>query len=75
MTDMILWPKFGNSSIFIREVIITSIVLGFDHKNQFFEGILLVQVQKFGTDTSFEILHQCGKKAKPKSQKALGANS
>ena len=24
IVDMVMWPKFGNSSIFIREVIITS---------------------------------------------------
>ena len=30
-------PKFGNSSISLREVIITSILYGFDQKNRFFE--------------------------------------
>ena len=30
-------PKFGNSSISMREVIITSILQRFDLKNQFFE--------------------------------------
>ena len=36
-----------------------------------------VQVQKFGTGTRYklEILHQCGKKVKSKSQKVCGANS
>ena len=29
-------PKFGNSSISIREVIITSMLQGFDQKNTFF---------------------------------------
>ena len=33
-----MWPKFGNSSISIREVIITSSLKGFDQKNHFFEG-------------------------------------
>ena len=26
IVDVVMWPKFGNSSIFIREVIITSIL-------------------------------------------------
>ena len=32
-----MWPKFGNSSISMREVIIISILQGFDQKNCFFE--------------------------------------
>ena len=43
--DVVRWPKFGNSSICIREVIITSILLGFDQKNRFFWGVVLVQIQ------------------------------
>ena len=37
--DVVMWPKFGNSSISMREVIITSILQGFDQKNclAFFE--------------------------------------
>ena len=31
-----MWPKFGNSSITVSEVIITSILWGFDQKNQIF---------------------------------------
>ena len=30
-----MWLKFGNSSISIREVIVTSILEEFDEKNQF----------------------------------------
>ena len=30
-------PKFGNSSISVTEVIVTSIIKGFDQKNHFFE--------------------------------------
>ena len=26
IVDVVMWPKFGNSSIFIREVIVTSIL-------------------------------------------------
>ena len=36
--DVVLWPKFGKSSISMREVIITSILLRFDQENPFFEG-------------------------------------
>ena len=36
--DVVMWPKFVNSSIFMGEVIITSILYGFDQKkNNFFE--------------------------------------
>ena len=41
--NMVMWPKFGNSSISVREVIITSILSGFDQKNFFFWGVVLVQ--------------------------------
>ena len=39
--------------------------------------MLLVQVQQFETGTRYdlEILHQCGKKVKTKSQKNFGNNS
>ena len=38
--------------------------------------MLLVQIQWFGTGTkfSFDVLHQCGKRVKTKSQKVLEAN-
>ena len=35
IVDAFMWPKFGNSSISMREVITTSILLGFDQKNRF----------------------------------------
>ena len=31
-------PEFGTSSIYVREVIITSILYGFDQKKAFFDG-------------------------------------
>ena len=34
--DVVMWPKFGNSNISIREVIITTILQGFYQKNFFF---------------------------------------
>ena len=38
IVDVVMWPKFGNCSISTREVIITSILYGFDQKSHFFEG-------------------------------------
>ena len=75
IAHVFMWPKFRNSSMSVREVIITSILKGFDEKNRFFGGIVLVQVQ-FGTGTrcELEILHQCGKRFESNSQKVLGAN-
>ena len=57
--NVVMWPKFGNSSISVREVIITSILLGFDQENRLFWRVVLFQVQQFGTDTRYEleILH------------------
>ena len=37
--------KFGNSSISMREVIITLNLQGFDQKKHFFWGVVLVQAQ------------------------------
>ena len=36
--DVVMWSNFGNSSISVREVIITSILWEFDKKNCFFRG-------------------------------------
>ena len=71
-----MWAKFSNSSVSMREVIITSILKGFDQKNQIFAGVLLVQVQWFETVTSYDpdILNQCGQNVKTKSHKDLGAH-
>ena len=76
IVDLFMWPKFGNSSISVREVITTSILQGFEQKSCFFWRAVLVQVQWFGTGTRYklEIWHQCGKRVKTKSQKVFGAN-
>ena len=34
--DVVMWPKFSNSSISVKEAIITSILLGLDQKNLLF---------------------------------------
>ena len=75
--DVVMWLKFDNTSISMREVIIISILQEFDQKNCFFWEVVLVQAQKFGTGTRYELetLHQCSKKFKTKSQKFLGASS
>ena len=46
-------PKFGNFSISMREVIMTSILKGLTQKNQFFRGVVLVQVQQVGNFTRY----------------------
>ena len=49
IVDVIMWPKFGNSGISMRKVVITMIscdkLKGFDQKNQILWGVILVQVQ------------------------------
>ena len=45
IVDVFMWPKFGNCSTSVTEVITTSILSGFDQKNRFFWGVVLVQVQ------------------------------
>ena len=35
---VVIWSKFGNSSISRRGVIISSILQGFDQKNRFLKG-------------------------------------
>ena len=43
--DVVTWSKFGNSSTSMKEVTMTSILLGFDQKNHSFWGEVFVQVQ------------------------------
>ena len=54
-----MWPKFGNSSVSRWEIITISILQGFDQKNHFFWGMVLVQVQPLflrgGLDSSSKI--------------------
>ena len=47
IVDMVMWPKFFNSNISMREVIIISILQGFDQKNHF-EGWSLSRFNHFG---------------------------
>ena len=43
--NVVMWPKFDNSSISTREVIITSNLKGFVQKKSFFWGVVLVEAQ------------------------------
>ena len=70
-----MWPKFGNSSISVREVIRTSILLGFDRKSRFFLRGGLGSSSIICTRYKLKILHQCGKRVKAKSQKFWGTSS
>ena len=74
IVEVVMWPKFGNSSISMSEVIITSILQGYDQKKQSFWGVLFFQVQQFGTDNRYglEILHQCDKSVKTKKSEGFG---
>ena len=64
--DVVMWQKFGNSSISMRDIMITSILTVFDQNNNFILGLVLVHVRWFSTDTSYglEIWQQWGKKKK-----------
>ena len=35
IVDLVMWPNFDNSSIYMREVIINSILWEFDHERHF----------------------------------------
>ena len=69
--------KCANSTISMREVIITLILYWFDQKNCFLWRFVLVQGQLFETGTRYglKVLRQCGKRVKTKSQKVFGVNS
>ena len=77
IVDVVMSPKFGNSSVSMGEVIITSVLYKCDQKNQYFWGVLLIEVQEFGTGTGYglEILHEYGRSIKTESQKVLEVNS
>ena len=45
VVGVIMWPKFGNSSISMKEVITISLLKWFDQKNHFFWEVVLVQIK------------------------------
>ena len=59
--DMVMWPKFVNSSISLRKIIIASFLYGFDKKTNFFEyGLGSIHIFRTGNSYKLEILHQPG---------------
>ena len=75
LVDMVMWPKLDNSSISLRQVIITLNFVRIWPEKTYFWGVILVQVQLFGAGTSYglKILHQFGKRIKTGSQKVFRA--
>ena len=73
--DAIMWPKFGNSSNSMREVIITSILQGFDQKKQFFEWWSLFKFSDLrlvlGINLKFYVSVAKGSKLKVKNLREL----
>ena len=67
IVDVIMWSKFGNYSISMREVITVSIFI------RIWE-VVLVQFQQFETSTRYEleIWNKCGKRVKIKVRKFWG---
>ena len=74
--DVVMWLKFGNSIICIREVIITSILKGFDQKNRFFDRWSRFKFNNLGLalGTNLKFYTSLSKGLKLKNQKVLGAN-
>ena len=74
IVDVFMWPKFGNCSISMREVITTSILWGFDRKNRLFEGLSWFKFNNLGLalSTNLKILHQCAKGLKLIARKFWG---
>ena len=74
IVDVIMWPEFGNSSISMKEVIITSILYEFVLENQFFLRDAPDSSSTIWTGTRYglEIFYQPGKRIKTKSQKGFG---
>ena len=71
IADAIMWPKFGNHSISMRQVIIISIWRGFDRKNDFFLRGDLDSSSIIAIWYGLEMLHRRSKRVKTKNQKVL----
>ena len=70
---VVMWPKFGKCSISVWEVIITSILKGFDQKN-FLEGYSLFKLNNLGLSlgTAFKLYTNEAKGLKLKVRQFLG---
>ena len=76
IVDVVMWPKFGNSSISMREVIMNSILKGFYQKNHFFEGSSLFKFNSLVLTLGiFLKCHISVAKGLQLKVKVLGANS
>ena len=75
--DVVMWPKFGNSSISMKHIIISSILWGFHHKNQSMERCSWSKFNNLelaiGMAVKFYTSVEKGLKVKVK--KKLGSNS
>ena len=72
--NVVMWPKFGNSSVSVREVIITSVLQGFDQKNCFFERWSSFKFNNLGLalGTNLKFYTSLSKRLKLKVRKFLG---
>ena len=74
IVNVVMLPKFGNTSITMREVIITLILYRFDQKNLFFEGCSWFKFNDLGLapDMALKFYTSVEKKLKLKVIKFLG---
>ena len=72
VVDMFMWPKFCNSTISMRKVITTSILLGFDQKNCFFKGWFKFNHLVLALDTNLTFYTSVAKDLKLKVRKYWG---
>ena len=75
IVDVVMWPKFDNSSISIREVITTTILWGFDQqKTIFFEGWSWLQLNnlRLVLDMSWKFYTSVAKELTLELKKCLG---
>ena len=69
---MVLWRKFGRSSNSMREVILTSIIYGFDQKTNAFEVCSRFKFNKLGQTPGIALkFHKSVSNWKSKSQGLL----
>ena len=75
MVDVVMWTKFGNSRISIREVV-TSILEGFDKKKQFFFERSWFKSNNLGPllGMALKVYSSVAKELKLKFRKKLRAN-
>ena len=75
IVDVLMWQKFGNCIISMREVITTSILLGFDQKNRFFEEWSWFKFNNLGLELGANLkFTPVWQKVKTKIQKVFRAN-